>query len=440
VNTEASGPAVGSFRRSVVLLAGGTVIAQAITAGVSPLLTRLYDPGQLGQFGLFTSFVLVASVALSLRYELAIPSTANPMDAARLAIAALLLVPAVAVVATGIYLALIALDIAGYGALPPISAIACLVALLSFGIIGALRYWLVRTGGFAIVAQLGVVQSLGRAVVQVGLGLASVGVSGLLLGEVVGRSLGTTRLIQAGATPIRLAAGTISSGAIRELLRRYYRFPVYGLPSSIINALALYAPLPLIVKFYGLDAGGAFLLVQRVLSIPLAVIGSSVADVFHNRLAAAARSEPHRSRELLARSALALLGIGLPIAVLVVLAGRPIFAFVFGQSWSESGSMASAIAPWALAQFVVYPVSRAVLVYEAQRAKLAFDVVSLVGVVSSLTLASSLGLDAVGAVALLSGVQALAYAFFFLVLWRAVSAGSAAEPKVAREDAQRPSG
>ena len=74
----------------------------------------------------------------------------------------------------------------------------------------------------------------------------------------------------------------------------------------------------------------------------------------------------------------------------------------------------------------MYPVSRAVLVFEAQRAKLAFDIVSLVGVVGSLTLANAIGLDAVGAVALLSAIQAVAYSFFFLVLWRAVSQGSMA--------------
>jgi O-antigen/teichoic acid export membrane protein len=413
----------GGFRQSVGILAGGTILAQAITAGISPLLTRIYDPGQLGQFGLFTSFILVASVALSLRYELAIPSAASATDAARLAIAAILLVPVVAVVATGLYLGLISMRIAGYGALSPITALFSLVALTTFGIIGALRYWQVRTGGFAVVAQLAVVQSIGRAVSQVGLGLAGTGVSGLLIGEVVGRSLGASRLVQTCGRQIRLAAGSVSPHVLIDVLRRSYRFPLYGLPSSVINALALYVPLPLIVQLYGLEAGGAFILVQRVLSVPLAVIGSSVADVFHHRLAQLAGSGPHGPRQLVARSAVSMFAIGLPVALVVLVAGRPIFEFIFGSSWSVSGAMAGAMAPWALAQLVVYPVSRAVLVYDAQRAKLAFDAASLVGVVGSLTVASIVGLDAVGAVALLSALQTLAYGFLFVILWRTVSGG-----------------
>ncbi len=39
------------------MLAGGAALAKAINTLVSPFLTRLYDPTQVGQLGLFLAFV-----------------------------------------------------------------------------------------------------------------------------------------------------------------------------------------------------------------------------------------------------------------------------------------------------------------------------------------------------------------------------------------------
>ncbi len=52
----------GAFTREVLLLSGGTLVGQLATVLVTPLLTRLYSPADMGLFGLYFSFVSVASV------------------------------------------------------------------------------------------------------------------------------------------------------------------------------------------------------------------------------------------------------------------------------------------------------------------------------------------------------------------------------------------
>src|SRR5919201_3348712 len=65
-----------SFARDVATLGAGTAVAQIFTIASGPVITRLYTPNDLGVLGLFTSFLSVATVATSLKYELGIVSAA----------------------------------------------------------------------------------------------------------------------------------------------------------------------------------------------------------------------------------------------------------------------------------------------------------------------------------------------------------------------------
>ena len=52
----------------------GTMIAQAVPVLVSPVLTRLYSPAELGNLALFVSIINVAGTVIAGRYEMAILS------------------------------------------------------------------------------------------------------------------------------------------------------------------------------------------------------------------------------------------------------------------------------------------------------------------------------------------------------------------------------
>ena len=73
-----------SFFRQVIAVTSGSVIGQMVLLAVTPLLTRLYGPNEFGVFGLFTVFVNSASVALALRFDMAIPAARSALLAERL--------------------------------------------------------------------------------------------------------------------------------------------------------------------------------------------------------------------------------------------------------------------------------------------------------------------------------------------------------------------
>ena len=67
---------------------------------------------------------------------------------------------------------------------------------------------------------------------------------------------------------------------ILENLRRYRRFPIFLTPAGLLNASGVYVPLLLVASFYGATAAGYLGFSQRILSLPVTLLGQSIAQVY----------------------------------------------------------------------------------------------------------------------------------------------------------------
>src|SRR5437016_7420650 len=236
----------GRFTRGVVMLAGGTALGQAIVLAVSPLLTRLYTPEDLGGLGLFLSFVGVASVVLSLRYEAAIVSCKDSREAAYLVLGSTALAVPMSLISSGVFYFMVDRALLGFGSLPRHTVLIVFAALPPMAVFGVLKYWFIREGAFGTISRVMVSQYSVRALSQVGFGLAGVGWLGLLVGDVLGRITGTGAMVReawrstvANLTPFKFVI-------LPRLLATYRKFAIFSFPSTLIDALSLNLPVPLI--------------------------------------------------------------------------------------------------------------------------------------------------------------------------------------------------
>lgn len=422
------------FPRTVAVLAGGTATAQAINVLMAPVITRLFSPTDVGRLGLYLVFIDVVSVGLVLRLETALVSARTDRETAQLAVLAFGILPIAAVAASVVFFLLIRMAIGGYDAIPASTAPWMVVSLILTGAGSTFRYWLVRADRFRPISHALVLQNGGRAGAQLMFALANVGWLGLLAGDLIGRGAGLLVMARDAGRSIVDSAGPLRTLPARALFRHYWRFPVLSLPSSFLDALALALPIPLITSLYGIEAAGLFVLVQMVLALPTAVIGTSVADAFHGRIAHLVREAPKLAIDLFWRTGIALVLIGTPIAVAAMTLGPFVVDLVFGAAWHAAGPLLVVTAPWALSSLIVGPLSRVVFVYQGQALKVGYDVLTLALVYLSLTLAASSGLDLVAAVALLSLVRVVAYAAYLLLLIRLMRAAR----RMQTETGQRP--
>jgi O-antigen/teichoic acid export membrane protein len=407
-------------------LGGGTAVAQLLLVAATPIVTRLYTPEDLGLLGLFISFVGFASVAVALRYDLAIISAADDAEADALLATSLGLSLGGSLLGGFLMAALTRFDLLSYGVLPPWASAGAAVALAATGVFTALRCWHVRRTSFGAVGQALVYQAAGRATVPVALGFGRVGWLGLMLGEIAGRAVGIGQLMRVAWPAVRDSVMPFRSNRYRSALRRNWKYPAMVLPSSMVDALAVALPLPIVSSVFGTAAAGQFLLVMRVAGWPASLVGASVADVFHEGLAGTARIEPGQVPSLLWASARHLSAIGVLIYLPVALLSPFAFGLVFGAQWRQAGTLTAWLSPYLLAALVTSPLSRLLLVVNRQEWKLVVDLACLAVPVAAFYGGQRAGLGFLPCVALFSGLNVLAYAFYFAVIVRAARSFSAA--------------
>jgi len=403
----------GKLFRSIGFLVGSTAIGQLLVVLASPVLTRLYTPHDLGVIGLITSFLAVSTLLVTLRLEQAIVSAISEEDANGLAQVALVLSLILSALSSLLLYPLISLNLLGFGAVSYWAVPLVFVASCFTGWSSTLRYWLIRQKNFTLVGRMVVWQNLARVLGQISLGLFSLGWLGLTLGECAARGFGIRPAWVLAHKTLKLK---ISSKDF-FVIGRYSPFPKYVLPSSLVDALAYVLPLPMVASEFGVASAGAFALAQRVVTIPVSLIGASVADVFHAQIAEAAREKPHTVRAIFWSTSRYLLVLGLLFSIPLVLLSPILFEYIFGQNWKNAGWVAAAMSPWMLAQFVVSPISRLVLVSDRQIMKLLYDLVSLLIVVAVPIVAARAGLNLIETIIWLSAFQVLAYSLYYLVLY-----------------------
>ncbi|HEY9666076.1 MAG TPA: oligosaccharide flippase family protein [Coleofasciculaceae cyanobacterium] len=417
----------GNFARSVTVLAGGTALGQGLVVLSLPLLSRLYTPEDIGKYGLYTAFVGIASVASSLLYEAAIVSAQDDDEAAHLTLLAITItILTVPPAILGFY-ALIRFNLLGFGILPVNIVILTLVALLLTTAFKALRYWLIRNNYFAVISQVTMFQGGIQALSQVGLSLGQLGWVGLLLGDILGRGFGLGRMLSQSWQELARWVWPIKLSRLAHIAAKYSQFPKYSLPSSLIDVLSMSLSVPLLTQLYGPVAGGYFVLAQRTLALPVGLVSSSTADAFHNQVASYARHNPSKLKGFFLQTARTLALIGLFPALTLVFLGPQLFSWVFGATWVESGLLAAVMAPWSLAGLVVSPLSRIVFVLSGQQWKLLYDTSAFAALVLAIFGGSMMGLPLAGSVALLSGLNVVAFGIYFWVLLRIVCSASKLE-------------
>lgn len=345
--------AAGRSVRSVAKLAMAAAGGQLVLLLASPLLTRLYRPDEFGVLAVFSSLLGLLVVASSLRYELAIPLPKLKRNAETLLWGALginALFSVFLFILVFLWRAPVAdsigLEEEGYLWFLP-------VAVFLMGRYRTFNFWALRNKDYSRLARSKFSQNIGNVVVQVSAGLAGLGAAGLLAGMVVGQAAGVGLLIRG------LTAGSFSFKRdwprVRYLLKKHSRFPKYDAPAAFLNTLSSELPQLLFAVLFSPAVAGFFLLANRVLAMPLSLVGQAVGQVLYSEARDAIGAGS--LGKVVEKVVLALLGFVLVPSLIVFLFGEDIFAITFGEDWRHAGQFAAILMLSIAAQFAYAPIS-----------------------------------------------------------------------------------
>lgn len=398
------------FRSGVSQILSGSLIGQGVLLAVSPVLTRLYSASDFGALAAFTALATVCGGLATLSWDRAIVIPRSSTSAR--ALVALGLVSGVLVSVLVAFLTWILRfwidDLLGttifavfWWLLP--------VTILSMVLYAVMSAHLVRERAYGRLALRNAIQGVAQAFSSVLFGLVNIGVFGLLSSIVVGRTLSVI-----GVGVRRRGRESLPSLArIRVIARRYRRFPLVSTWSRTLNSLGLQLPPLVIIAVYGSLEAGLYALTIRVLATPIGIVVDAVSQYFEGTFASMVRSRERHLSALLVRMVAILLVVAILPTLAVLFLGPTLFGWVFGTEWTAAGVFAQITVVYYLAQFVVAPVSRALLVLEKQFTQLAWDITRMITTCLAVLIPGLVGLSLSDALVWLTVAQVALYAALF---------------------------
>ncbi|NOX63644.1 MAG: oligosaccharide flippase family protein [Chloroflexi bacterium] len=360
-------PPRGSFALDALKLMSGSTLAQVITILAAPILTRLYGPAAFGVLGLFIAVTRILTQVVGLRYELAIMLPKEEKEAINvtgLALSIVLIISASLIPITmtvGPPLARWARadELIPYLWLAPIS-------IFFGGELAVLNFWHSRQRHFGRLSATRVAQSSASVGVQLGAGLTGhVSGGGLIAGILAGQVVATTTLALSGwRRMIKLARDHLTCAGMLAALKRYRKFPKYNVWAALMNSVSWQLPTFFLAYFLSPIEVGFLALGNRVVELPMRIVGASIAQVFFQR---ASRAKHEGSlAQVVASTFRYLVTLSFFPLMLLIFIAPELFSVAFGARWHEAGVYTQILAPWIFFWFISSPMSTLFSVLERQ--------------------------------------------------------------------------
>ncbi len=357
----------------------GTVAAQVVTVILSPVLTRLYSPSEIGAFAGLLGVAMIIGAMSAGSFDLAVIIPEKEEDADNIAVAGF-----GSAILTGFLVSIVFIvsgekisELIGLGSTPPFLRNLIGILVVMIGSAQVLNRLAIRGKKYSLLAATQVTQQIGTNGVKVFMGLAKGGVAGLFTGTFLGYMIFNISLAWAERKRFSRIKNNFDAGAVKSMIVKYRKFPLVSSWSVLFNSASTQAPVILFAALFSPSMAGFYALSHRVLKLPITLIGRNVGNVFMERAARANNSSPDELKRITLEIYEKLLFISTAGMSFIVFYGDIIFPFVFGADWKIAGLYSQWISVWLMFVLVASPLSTLFSIKEKQGEGLIFNLIML---------------------------------------------------------------
>jgi O-antigen/teichoic acid export membrane protein len=325
------------FTKNTVILSGGILIAQLIPILLQPILRRVFTPSDFGLFAIYLSIIGILTVIASLRYENAIILPKKDSDAANIL--------SLSVILNIIFNFIIFIIIILFH-----SKIACLLKIepsksyilyfipfvcLLFVSFQIINFWFIRKKAFIASSSNKIARRISEGITQILSGFYLKTSIGLIIGDAIGNLTnviyGIHFLFKKG-----FSLKMISKAKMIALAKKYADFPKYNLTTSLLSTIGFYLPILIINQLFDKTTLGYFDLSRLVLSIPMALISTTLAQVLLQKLTDKVNTNQSFIKQI-SKLFIILLLLAILEIIIIQIWGVKLFSLIFGNNWQLSG-------------------------------------------------------------------------------------------------------
>lgn len=385
----------------IVLYSG---VGYALVLFLTPVLTRLYSPDQLGRFAVFSACVMFALPFFALGNDYAIVNEKNISQCKRyfnnLIVSTLF----------GFILSYVIFFVADYffGLIDGgyffllLFPVAAVLAVLG----GAGVNWNIRCGQDDVAGRALLVGLGGRSVIQSLFGFFGFGLRGLIFGEIFGRLIS----LYFSNRKFYIFRHEISSKFINIVKKfNFNKYSKYVTPKIFIENFIFWSPPFLFSLVYGTEIGGVLAIAQRLGSTPITIYNQAYGIIFHRTLVIDSNLDSRKIIKILIANWSLLALIVLMFAFLLSFDSVYVSVLVFGGGWSDVGYVFLLTMPMYFAQMCVVLVDKLFMYLNYFKAKLLFNIAHASIIIISLICSHFMGHGKYFAIFLMSISVALSY-------------------------------
>lgn len=407
--------------RSLSTVMSGTVVAQGLALLLLPVISRVYEPKEFGEYQVLASAVLMLLPLAGLKMEFAILRLRSSAELPSLLGLCVLLNIATAL------LLMLSLWV-GVPVLAPASTSALWAgwmlpaSFLAAGLYQTFVYLPVRDKRYFMMSASKVAQTglfHGGAAAS-GWLVAAPSALWLLVWDVTSRVIGSAMIVGDLLKHQKARMRRATLARMWRMFRAYRRYPLYSLPGSFIGALVSSAPVFLLTSSHGVEAAGQFGMAWRAAFMPVAMLIYAVSQVVSADISQRVRSGGDSARATVVKVTRLAALIAVAPLLLVYAFAAPITPWVLGAEWAEAGQMIAAMTPLLFGAILTGPINMVLVITGQPGLQFAWEICRAVVVLGTLWLSATAGLSAVQSVGAFSlAMLATALLFVAMILWPA---------------------
>jgi O-antigen/teichoic acid export membrane protein len=347
----------GGLFKNIGILSIGTLFSQVIPVAFQPFLRRIYTPEEFGLFSIYFSIVGILIPVAAFRYEQAIVPSSSEEDARRLVSLSM---------TTGLLFSILIFiglfffsnNVSNWLKINPENSqiLFFIPAGIFFGMLfQSTNFLAIKQQKFKTSSFGKVIRRLVEVALLLGLGLNNYTKTGLFIGDIGGVFSGTGYFL-------KQLKFKFDFRKLYQTASDYVDFPKKNMLPTLFNSFALLAPALIINKKFSTEEVGYYDLSRQILALPVALIATSVSQVFLERCASAFHRKEKVLKDFYTISAV-LFVLGIIGVLLIYFFGVPLFELFFGEKWALSGKISQLLVFSYAIKFMVSPLSSSLIAF-----------------------------------------------------------------------------
>lgn len=247
---------------------------------------------------------------------------------------------------------------------------------------------------------------------SIGMGFLNFGYVGLLLAYFAGQIV-LCSLYASVYFALKDRPKSVSWRRMGMLARKHRNFAIFSTPSAFVGNFAMQLPIYALGIQAATEMIGLFGRARQLLSMPITLLGASIAQVFQQR-ASVEYATHGNCRQIFQKTFWSLVGLGVGPTVVLAIVAPLLFEIFLGPNWRAAGEVARVLAPMLLLRLVCSPLSTVFSITGAQHEDFQLSVLTTIMTVVAVSVPLVLGWEPIWIAITFSASYCLTYSIYLI--------------------------